>query len=171
MKNKINNSFKEEFTNIPTFISRIKKNLKAKRKASLISWSIFSVIIALTNIAILTISSIALKQVLDDYNADTTSADFASQVLPTALVSAVSISLFILSIIISIYQGRMKSNIYREAMNAIQYEYIRHTKDLKSSDADIKKNVDKIYHEAVKAKNKKSFKKVLLTILTGGDDE
>lgn len=168
---KINNSFKEEYKDIKTFIRNIKIVLKAKRKASLIFWIIFSALIALTNITILTISSVALDKVITEYNADPTKADFTSQVLPTALVSFVSISLFIISIIISIYQGSMKSSMYKQAYEAVQYEYINFLKDKSKDEEAFKKSIEKISNKALSTKNKKSVRKTLLNILIGGNDE
>lgn len=171
MKSKINNSFKEEYTDIPKFVSRIKKELKHKRKASMVFWILFSALIAIVNISILTISSIALKKVLDDYHISTKEINFAKEVLPTAAVSAVSISLFIISIVISIYQGKMKSSIYKEAMETIQYEYVFYIKNHKKNEQKFNKKINSIYKKAAYSKTKKSFKKSVISILTGGDNE
>ena len=170
MKSKVNNSFKEEYKDIPLFIRKIKKTLKVKRKSSVISFTILSAIIALTNIAILIIASIALDKVIYDYNHTTKVVDFTSSVLPTILVSVVSIATFILSLIIAIYQGKMKSNTYKMALEKIQYTYVLMKRN-NEKDTEIIKEVNNIYHDATSSKKKVSFKKTLVNILTGGSDE
>lgn len=169
MKSKINNTFKEEYKDIKTFIRDTKRVLKAKRKSSIIGYSIFSSLIAISNIAILIISSIALDKVITEYNSST-KLDFVSSVLPTIMVSVVSISLFILSLVITIYQGKMKSNLYKDGMQRIQYQYIM-MKGNGDKEEEIKKEIEKIYKDVTTHKKSVSFKKAMINILTGGSNE
>ena len=173
MKSKINNSLKEEFISINALVNRMIRELKRKRKLSIIFWSIFSTLIALFNIAVLIISSIALDKVLTDYHSNSTSTDFLSQVFPTVLVSVVSIATFILSIIITIYQGFMKSKIYLSACENIQYETMRYLDDAGKpiDEIEFKKRIRKIRKTTYSKKSNMKIHKVLLSVLTGGNDE
>ena len=169
--NKINGDFAEEFTSTKQFVKDLEKEMIRKSKLSKIAWVIFSVLIALTNIAVLVVASYALKVVIDDYNMPASKVTFA-QILPTALVAALAILMFLLSIVISIYQGLMKSKIYREATEDIQYLTIAFkTKHLKLTDKAFKEKIDKIYVKALKEKTSISLKTTIVSILTGGDNE
>ena len=173
MKPKINNSLKEEFVSINALVNKMIKELKSKRKLSIIFWSIFSALIALFNIAILILSSIALEKVLNDYHSNPTSADFLSQVFPTVLVSIVSIATFILSLVTTIYQGFMKSKVYLSACEDIQYETIRYFGDKNESidTAEFKKRIRSIRKTTYNKKSNMKIHKALLSVLTGGSDE
>lgn len=169
---KINNSFKEEFTSISIFVLNVEKNLKRKQKSSKLFWVLFSTLIAISNIAILIISSIALKLVIEEYYSAKIPVNFWSNVVPTAGVSAVSILIFILSIVISIYQGSMKSRIYLKASERIQYESIKYlSKENNLTEEKFRTKISLIQKSALKTKTKKTFKKSIISILTGGTDE
>lgn len=169
---KINNSFKEEITSLNVFVREIKKKLKKQAKRSKIIWAILSALVAILNITILVISFVALKMVLDDYNSTTKNIDFTSEVLPTAMVSVVSILIFIISIVISIYMGVMKSKIYRNATETIQYRFLEYkSKENTLSEDEFKKEIRQIYNSAIHKKMNKSVKKSIVSILIGGSDE
>ncbi|NQZ65920.1 MAG: hypothetical protein HRT99_01730 [Mycoplasmatales bacterium] len=172
MKTKINNSFKEEFEEIPILIKSIKKRLDKKRKLSKIFWILLSSLIAIANITILIIASLALSSVIYDYNHSTKDISFLLDVAPVAGVSALSIIIFFTSLAISIYQGSMKSKIYLLASQDIQYEFLRYlSKENELTEKEFKKNIKSIYLSALRIKNKQSFKKSVISILTGGNDE
>ena len=171
MKSKINNSLKEEYKDIETFVRETKSRLKIQKKASTIAWSILSSLMFTLNIALLVLSSYALMKVLGDYNESTKNIDFTKQVLPTISVSAFSILLFIFSIVISFYQGKMKSNIYKEAYEDIQYKHIQFIESKEKDEKKIKKEINNIYVSAIESKKHRSLKKIIYSIMTGGDDE
>ena len=172
MKRKINNSFADEYRTPMQLANKRMKMLKIKQKSANTHWIIFSAIILVANIIMLVLSSIALKEVIDLYEARTKPVNFWTQVMPTAGVSIASLSIFFLTLIISVYRGVMKSHVYLEATERIQYVTIQYeSKDIKLNEKEFKAEINKIYKTALKSKTKTSFKKTLISVLTGGNDE
>ena len=170
-KNNINGDFSEEFKTTKTFVKNIEKELLLKSRTAKIMWVVFSVLIALTNIASLVVASFALKIVMDDYHMAGSKVSL-QQILPTALVSVLSIVIFLLSIAITIHQGLMKTKIYQEANEDIQFITIAYTTEkIKMTEEAFKNKIDKIYRHAVKKRAGISLKKTLITVLTGADNE
>ncbi|MCR8612922.1 MAG: hypothetical protein NC236_00345 [Mycoplasma sp.] len=169
MKKK-NNVFINEPKDIDSFVRKKKKELKRKWKQNKIIWIVISILVALANISIIIISSITLKKVLDDYEANKSVGKTIA--ILAGGVSFVSILTFILSLIISIYRGYMKSNIYKEAKESIQYEWIKYnSKSNKLNEKQFRSIIDSIERKTRKKKKGDSFKKILVSILTGGSDE
>lgn len=170
---KINNSFDDEFKNLKDLVKIKKSELRRNWFVTKAMWILFSVTIALLNIAILVLAAIALEKVIVDYENSSQSMSFFTYVAPTASVAAIAILLFILSLSISIYQGVMRAKIYLMASHQIQREYLEFI--LKSSpiktETALQERIEQIIKETLSVKRKVSFKRTLLYILTGGTNE
>ena len=172
MAKKINNSFTEEYKTPIQLANSKLKMLKIKKHNSNVNWMIFSGLILIANIVMIVLSSIALESVISQYNSSPKHIDFWSKVMPTAGVSIASLLIFFLTLIISVYRGVMKSHVYLEASERIQYLTMQYSeKQIKISEQDFKKEINKIYKTALKSKTKMSFKKTMITVLIGGDHE
>ncbi len=120
-------------------------------------------------------ASIALANVVEQYNHWTGTnprPDFWKELMPTAGVSVISLVIFVLSITIIIYMGKMKATVYIDATERIQYHSVLYQAPSNElTEEEFKKLINKIYRAARKSKTKTSFKKTVISILVGGDDE
>ena len=168
-KSNINGSFKEEFVEINKFVKSVINKFAKKRLRNKLFWTILAFILAITNITILILSSLALNTILSKHIIGKSNLD---SILPTALVAGLSIFMFFLSITISIYQGVMKSQLYLDASKDIQFLTIAYSQnELKITEKEFIRKIKKISKNALDTKKKISLKKTVISILTGGNDE
>lgn len=166
-KNTINGDFKEEFTSIKHFVKKTKKEMTRKAKISMIVWTIITTIVSLANIAVVVLAAIAIDVM---YSSGKTLS--SGDAFPVILVAVIAILTFVISIVVSIYQAIMKSRVYYDAAEDLQYLTIGYkTGGIKISEQEFKKQVSKIYSKALRHKKKLSLKTFLYKVFTGGNDE
>ena len=143
--------------------------LHRKKRASFILRLIVNLAFAFLNIAILTISVVALVKVLEIYSTHR-HYDFVSKILPMILVSSLSLLIFILSIILAIYNNINKIDSYKAAYEKVLYYYAHYQANAKScSEAELTKVIKQVVTELKNERKKSQFTKILSQSLTKGE--
>lgn len=146
--------------------------LKRKKKHSMVIWMLLTLLVSLGNIALIIVMSLALNIALHSQEAKNNFANAA----PTIILTSFVILSFILGFVITIYQGLMRSRVYRYASERIQYSTLKWSTQVEQYKT---ANRDEIFREKIlaiekdiaKVKGKWMIKKALIKILTGGKDE
>lgn len=162
---KINNSFKEEFKSIDDMVKKILFELKVKQKTSKIFWAICAWTIGILNISVLALSGYALFKVIDEND------KWGNMLWEVIIISSLSIILFAVTFILSVYQAKMKHKWYWRACQAIQFESILYNSPKnKKTEKEFLKTINEIYKGAHSFNKKVSVKQTAISILTGGED-
>lgn len=154
------------------YADNLTNKLKRKKKHSMIIWMILTLLVSLGNIALIIVMSLALNIALNSQEAKT---DFTNAA-PTIILTSFVIFSFVLGFIVTIYQGLMRSRVYKYASERIQYSTLKWVAQVEQYEA---KNRDEIFRNKIiaiendiaKVKGKWMIKKALIKILTGGKDE
>ncbi|CAM9136882.1 hypothetical protein MYMA111404_03205 [Mycoplasma marinum] len=154
------------------FVKRELVKLEKIKRNSRLAWSIITLLIALCNIAVVTIAVIALVGIAKkggDNNA----------MLPASLVCLITIILFIMGFVLAFYQNMKQDHKYKSAIDTIQNEYMKFSNNIGVYDIRDKKEKAKILKvqikkdllEIFKVKKKQSRWKIFFSALIGDKDE
>ena len=124
---------------------------------------------AALNIAILTISIVALVKVLEIYQTHR-HYDFVSKILPMILVSSLSLLVFIFSLILSIYSNVNKIDSYKAAYEKVLYYFVHYQSKANTwTAAELEAALNAIKQELKTTRKKSQFTKALQQSLVPGN--
>lgn len=149
------------------------KELQASRKKHKKNYFVITSMMALVNIAIVTMASIGLS-ILIRYseNGDESSN---TAIIMASVAASLTILIFFVNIVNVVYRSSMRWQTYRNAADSIQHEVIRFSlnsemsEDTKAKEK-FEKRISEIYEEAHNFKREKKAVKILLNALSGGDN-
>lgn len=154
------------------YADNLVSKLKRKKKHSMVIWMILTLLVSLGNIALIIVMSFALNIALKSQEAKIS----FSNASPTIILTSFVIFSFVLGFVVTIYQGLMRSRVYKYASERIQYSTLKWVSkvdqyEAKNRDEIFKQKILAIEQDIAKVKGKWMIKKALIKILTGGRDE
>lgn len=168
-ESKINGDLSEEFKSLEDYKKDVEKQLRRTLFKSKALWATITILIALLNIALISLASYILKVDIENHG-------ITSETIPTIALAALTIFSFVITTTISIYQGLMRAKVYDNATQYIQAETLKWSRkqgDYTNKDRDeiFEAKIKNIVEATKKVKHKISVKKTLAQILTGGTYE
>ena len=138
---------KNEIT-IDLFVDEKIAELQQKYKHHKMLWKVFSTIIAIINIIILSLCFYLLWKLLTTYFADSNRQSLFKEIGPQLFIVGFTIFLFPLTFFTTIYSTIMKAAKYKEAIESIQYISIKYAYNI--DQYKVKRKKDEIYKKEIK---------------------
>lgn len=157
-------------------ITRLSEKQRKNRK----KYVILSSILSFFNLTVVFLACLALSQLIKASNivVDPTKLnEIHAQIGLAAGAAAVTVIIFFLNIGIIFYRGFMKWFIYKDALDSIQVEVMKHQflkgdyADSKEPDELLETKVKNITHAAISNKSHKKWKNLMMKALAGGEYE
>ena len=158
---------------IKSYLNRELDKLEKEKKKSRILWTCITATIGLCNISVLAVAIYTLIGL----SLKTAGSEI---IIPASLVCLVTISLFVMGFVLSLYQNLRLDHKYKKAMDIIQNEYMKFSKNasIYKSKNGKEKNMELLKQEIEKhlltifEKNKKTnVSKIIVKTLIGDKDD
>lgn len=156
-------------------IARLSKKQKSNRK----KYAIVSAVLSLFNLSVVILACVALQELIFASHHATPEelVKIDAQIALASAAASITIVIFVLNIGTIIYRGFMRWFIYKDALDAIQVEVMKHQnkraeyQDVEDIDKLLEERVHHISHAALTNRSHKKWRSMLMKALAGGDYE